>query len=241
MGCGLGPQPRHAGDSQAGSRIGDLEACIADRRCPAPIDKGHFAQETGIAQAALERDPRIKVEVTRDIEDLVDSVLMLAAHDTRGQIPAKAVLLGEPNTEALFMLKHWGLTKPEIIADVTADDRRIPVLVNAVVRRNVDGDECWFVHYGSGTVETEFGPISYGRGDYVVIPKAITHRFVVDGGVTMLQGVPPMYAKLVDLIDAGGAPVDAPRLRACWPSAWVTPELDAKLVLSIESQNDSAP
>ncbi len=53
-------------------------------------------------------------------------------------------------------------------------------------RRNVDGDECWFVHRGSGTVETEFGPITYAQGDYVVIPKAITHRWVVDRGETVL-------------------------------------------------------
>jgi manganese-dependent inorganic pyrophosphatase len=33
---------------------------------------------------------------------------------------AKPVLLGEPNTEAAFVLKHWGLAKPEIIADVAA-------------------------------------------------------------------------------------------------------------------------
>jgi homogentisate 1,2-dioxygenase len=56
-------------------------------------------------------------------------------------------------------------------------------------RRNVDGDECWFVHRGSGTVETEFGPIGYEQGDYVVIPKAITHRFVVDPGETYLFGI----------------------------------------------------
>lgn len=31
---------------------------------------------------------------------------------------AKAVLLGEPNTEAAFMLEKWGFEKPEIIADV---------------------------------------------------------------------------------------------------------------------------
>jgi manganese-dependent inorganic pyrophosphatase len=29
--------------------------------------------------------------------------------------PAKPVLLGEPNTEAAFVLKHWGLDKPAII------------------------------------------------------------------------------------------------------------------------------
>jgi len=36
--------------------------------------------------------------------------------------PAKAVLLGEPNTEAAFVLTHWDLAKPEIITDVTAAD-----------------------------------------------------------------------------------------------------------------------
>lgn len=34
--------------------------------------------------------------------------------------PAKPVLLGEPNTEAAFVLRHWDLPKPEIIADVAA-------------------------------------------------------------------------------------------------------------------------
>ena len=44
--------------------------------------------------------------------------------------PAKAVLLGEPNTEAAFVLKHWGLEKPAIIADVTADDKVVIVDTN---------------------------------------------------------------------------------------------------------------
>lgn len=39
---------------------------------------------------------------------------------------AKPVLLGEPNTEAAFMLDHWKLDKPEIISDVSADQ---PVVV----------------------------------------------------------------------------------------------------------------
>jgi manganese-dependent inorganic pyrophosphatase len=44
--------------------------------------------------------------------------------------PARAVLLGEPNTEAAFMLRHWGLEKPAIIADVTADDKVVIVDTN---------------------------------------------------------------------------------------------------------------
>jgi manganese-dependent inorganic pyrophosphatase len=36
-------------------------------------------------------------------------------------VPAKPMLLGEPNTEALFVLEHWKLEKPEIMTDLAAD------------------------------------------------------------------------------------------------------------------------
>ena len=42
-------------------------------------------------------------------------------------IDAKPALLGEPNTEALFMLDLWKLDKPEIIADV-ADDQPVVIV-----------------------------------------------------------------------------------------------------------------
>jgi homogentisate 1,2-dioxygenase len=44
--------------------------------------------------------------------------------------------------------------------------------------RNAVGDECVYVESGSGTVETIFGVLSYRQGDYVVIPRATTHRWV---------------------------------------------------------------
>ena len=50
-------------------------------------------------------------------------------NDVQG-ILAKPVLLGEPNTEAAFVLKHWGLEKPAIISDVTADDKVVIVDTN---------------------------------------------------------------------------------------------------------------
>jgi manganese-dependent inorganic pyrophosphatase len=43
---------------------------------------------------------------------------------------AKPVLLGQPNTEAAFLLKHWGFAQPEIIADVSAADRVVIVDTN---------------------------------------------------------------------------------------------------------------
>ncbi len=44
--------------------------------------------------------------------------------------PAKPILLGEPNTEAAFVLKRWNLAKPEIIADVAAGDTCVIVDTN---------------------------------------------------------------------------------------------------------------
>src|SRR6476661_2365742 len=44
--------------------------------------------------------------------------------------------------------------------------------------RNAIGDECVYVEAGSGTVETVFGVLAYRQGDYVVIPRATTHRWV---------------------------------------------------------------
>ncbi len=43
---------------------------------------------------------------------------------------AKPALLGEPNTEAAFVLKHWGFEKPQIIADVEAGQNVVIVDTN---------------------------------------------------------------------------------------------------------------
>lgn len=44
--------------------------------------------------------------------------------------------------------------------------------------RNSTGDECVFVEEGTGTVETVFGVVPYRAGDYVIVPRATTHRWV---------------------------------------------------------------
>jgi homogentisate 1,2-dioxygenase len=48
--------------------------------------------------------------------------------------------------------------------------------------RNGEGDEVIFVHEGSGTVESIFGEHAYKPGDYIVIPRGTTYRFVPDDG-----------------------------------------------------------
>jgi homogentisate 1,2-dioxygenase len=44
--------------------------------------------------------------------------------------------------------------------------------------RNAIGDECVYVESGAGTVETALGVIAYRTGDYVLIPRAVDHRWV---------------------------------------------------------------
>jgi homogentisate 1,2-dioxygenase len=51
--------------------------------------------------------------------------------------------------------------------------------------RNAAGDEVAFVAQGRAVLESVFGSLEVGAGDYVVIPASTTHRWVVDAGETM--------------------------------------------------------
>jgi homogentisate 1,2-dioxygenase len=44
--------------------------------------------------------------------------------------------------------------------------------------RNALGDECLYIESGSAVLETVFGALSVGQGDYVIVPRATTHRWV---------------------------------------------------------------
>ncbi len=92
---------------------------------------------------------------------------------------AEPVLLGEPNTEAAFMLQRWNLPKPRIIEDVEADapvvivdtnnPAELPASVNSAdIRAIIDH------HKLVGGLETK-GPI-----DITVRPLACTATIMVD-------------------------------------------------------------
>ncbi|MFD6100653.1 homogentisate 1,2-dioxygenase [Nocardiopsis flavescens] len=64
------------------------------------------------------------------------------------------------------------------------DDVRISYVVAgspSELYRNGIGDECVYVESGSARVETVFGLLEVGRGDYVILPRATTHRWVPTG------------------------------------------------------------
>ncbi len=47
--------------------------------------------------------------------------------------------------------------------------------------RNATADELWFVHEGRGTLRTQFGPLAFGPGDYLMVPRGTTYQFVFEG------------------------------------------------------------
>lgn len=93
--------------------------------------------------------------------------------------PASARLLGEPNTEALFMLERWNLEKPAILADLAADtpcvivDTNNPAELPATIN---DADILAIIdhHKLVGGLETR-GPI-----DITIRPLACTATLMID-------------------------------------------------------------
>ncbi len=92
-------------------------------------------------------------------------------------------------------LKHRSLQGFQIAPEEDYIDSRKPVLVNNECKivlsaprksmtdyffKNADADECIFVHVGTGTLKTMYGNISFGYGDYLVIPRGTIYQLHFD-------------------------------------------------------------
>ncbi|GAA3720362.1 homogentisate 1,2-dioxygenase [Oceanisphaera sediminis] len=53
--------------------------------------------------------------------------------------------------------------------------------------RNGDGDECLFVHRGKGRLFCDYGHLSFGEGDYIILPRATSWRLEIEQPVTLLM------------------------------------------------------
>ncbi len=42
--------------------------------------------------------------------------------------------------------------------------------------KNTDADEMIFVHEGSGTVNTQYGELTFGYGDYIILPRGTIYQ-----------------------------------------------------------------
>jgi homogentisate 1,2-dioxygenase len=121
-----------------------------------------------------------------------DSALLYHKHLPTAIVIAEPVELQpqplEPNHP--LMPRHLRTHQLETGGDLV--DSRQLLLGNADVRlwyaavdepsplyRNAIGDECMYVESGRGRLESVYGMLDVGPGDYVVIPASTTHRWVV--------------------------------------------------------------
>lgn len=90
------------------------------------------------------------------------------------------------------MLRHRHLKTQGLEPKGNAVSGRIPLFFNSDVIlayahtaeampyffKNADGDEVLYIHEGSGRLESMFGTLPYGPGDYLVIPRGTIYRLV---------------------------------------------------------------
>jgi homogentisate 1,2-dioxygenase len=123
-----------------------------------------------------------------------DSSLLYHRHLPSALVAARPWDLADQSTTANEPLLPRHLALHTLFADGAGIDvvtgRRL-VLGNDDVRisyvfarevsplyRNAVGDECVYLETGSATVETVFGSLAARQGDYVLLPRATTHRWL---------------------------------------------------------------
>jgi homogentisate 1,2-dioxygenase len=75
---------------------------------------------------------------------------------------------------------------PVVFNDDVAMYTASPVEQGDFFYRNGNADEILFIHVGSGVMESMYGRLEFGRGDYIVIPRGVTYRLVFEPGENRL-------------------------------------------------------
>ncbi len=115
------------------------------------------AREVTRAATGIVGDPFL-AERSRDIEDLVDAVLMLASHDARGQVPARCVLIVEKIT--VFDLIVTAKSQPSAVAVTRAITPRTEVLLKLLgvpAIAEVDGGFRWAAPGDVALIDADHG------------------------------------------------------------------------------------
>ncbi|MGH2544369.1 MAG: homogentisate 1,2-dioxygenase [Ardenticatenaceae bacterium] len=93
-------------------------------------------------------------------------------------------------------LRHRHFRSAEVPAGGDAIDGRVPMMGNSEVVLYVarptepmkywykfgQGDEVLFIHEGEGVLQSQFGRLRYGAGDYLVLPTGVMWRLLPDEG-----------------------------------------------------------
>jgi homogentisate 1,2-dioxygenase len=122
----------------------------------------------GVPSAVLEaRRWELPDQTTTPNEPLLPRHLRL--HDLFGSTSTSSATEIDVVTGRRLVLGNADVRISYVVADATSP-----------LYRNATGDEIVFVEAGTGVLETVFGHLAYGPGDYLVVPRATTHRYVVE-------------------------------------------------------------
>ncbi|NGO00057.1 homogentisate 1,2-dioxygenase [Grimontia sp. S25] len=80
------------------------------------------------------------------------------------------------------------LTAPLLLSNANVKVRiwRCDTAMEYLVR-NGDGDECLFIHEGSGSLFCDYGHLRFRDGDYLILPRSTNWRIEPDSAVTVLM------------------------------------------------------
>ena len=105
---------------------------------------------------------------------------------------------GEPSWDGALRRRHFqaaglpGGGEPFTSRRLVMANRELGVWIarpdrdDATLVANADADELIFVHEGSGRVETPLGVVRFRAGDYVSVPRALPHRWRLEGPAFLL-------------------------------------------------------
>ncbi|MGH9225624.1 MAG: homogentisate 1,2-dioxygenase [Acidimicrobiales bacterium] len=108
-------------------------------------------------------------EAADDRPELVANQPLLPRHIRTPKVPSG----GDPVAG-----RHVLLGNDDVLLCWVAADR------SSRLHRNSTGDELVFVQSGEVVLESVFGELAVSAGDYVVVPRSTTHRWVVRDGAT---------------------------------------------------------
>ncbi|MCU0688732.1 MAG: homogentisate 1,2-dioxygenase [Phycisphaerales bacterium] len=110
--------------------------------------------------------------------------------------------------------------------------------------KNGQGDECIFVHYGSGVCHTMMGALRFGPKDYIVIPKGVIYQMTWDDAEMSAE------ERFLASLNSGGKkakakkPAKASKNAPAWrpagaPDNWTVQQMPLGKYLLIETMNGS--
>ncbi len=154
------PKKRHTAQREGGSPTGRL-------RAEELMGMNGFSEESALlyhrhAPTAIRSAEAVEVEPDR----LSDNQPLLPRHFKLHELK----LGGDPVTGRQLLLANDDVKLSYVGATESSG-----------LARNAVGDELVYVESGAAVLESVFGTLEVGPGDYVVIPTSTTHRWVVDG------------------------------------------------------------